>query len=317
MIAPALHAIEQERSKEIQKQEPQLAASVKSIRGKKSKLGLAPKPRFLYLPQEGRKILLRTQSVITAGFRRGRKLKPGALSLYMGNGQRAAVEAIGSYDLCFPSGLVIVLHNCHYAHSKTRGVRYPKETMSYSFYYPPENKVFVARNAKFENGLLTQEASGNEYDLGGLNEPANYKAALLDLESDKWLNAMNVEMQSMKDNEIRAIRILIAIVAFYDYEIWQMDVKTAFLNGYLIREFLRRIYMENSNVRHIPMQEKLKLSKLQGASTPTEVKRMQIVPYALAVGSIMYAMRCTRPDVAFAQKWELLECDSWIRSLYD
>ncbi|GJU69286.1 retrotransposon protein, putative, ty1-copia subclass [Tanacetum coccineum] len=90
------------------------------------------------------------------------------------------------------------------------------------------------------------------------------------------LNAMNVEMQSMKDNEvwdlvklppngktvgskwlfkkktdmdgavhtykahIRAIRILIAIAAFYDYEIWQMDVKTAFLNGYLSEE----VYME-------------------------------------------------------------------------
>ncbi|GJY67959.1 retrotransposon protein, putative, ty1-copia subclass, partial [Tanacetum coccineum] len=33
--------------------------------------------------------------------------------------------------------------------------------------------------------------------------------------------------------DIRAIRILIAIAAFYDYEIWQMNVKTAFLNGYL------------------------------------------------------------------------------------
>ncbi|GJS14932.1 retrotransposon protein, putative, ty1-copia subclass [Tanacetum coccineum] len=33
--------------------------------------------------------------------------------------------------------------------------------------------------------------------------------------------------------DIRAIRILIAIAAFYDYEIWQMDVKTVFLNGYL------------------------------------------------------------------------------------
>ncbi|GJZ10641.1 retrotransposon protein, putative, ty1-copia subclass [Tanacetum coccineum] len=32
---------------------------------------------------------------------------------------------------------------------------------------------------------------------------------------------------------IRAIRILISIAAFYDYEIWKMDVKTAFLNGYL------------------------------------------------------------------------------------
>ncbi|GJX49475.1 retrotransposon protein, putative, ty1-copia subclass [Tanacetum coccineum] len=33
--------------------------------------------------------------------------------------------------------------------------------------------------------------------------------------------------------DIRAIRILLAIAAFYDYEIWQMDVKTAFLNGHL------------------------------------------------------------------------------------
>ncbi|GJZ59636.1 retrotransposon protein, putative, ty1-copia subclass [Tanacetum coccineum] len=32
---------------------------------------------------------------------------------------------------------------------------------------------------------------------------------------------------------IRAIRIFISIAAYYDYEIWQMDVKTAFLNGYL------------------------------------------------------------------------------------
>ena len=29
---------------------------------------------------------------------------------------------------------------------------------------------------------------------------------------------------------------MLAIVAFYDYEIWQMDVKTAFLNGFLKEE---------------------------------------------------------------------------------
>ncbi|GJR71749.1 retrotransposon protein, putative, ty1-copia subclass [Tanacetum coccineum] len=33
--------------------------------------------------------------------------------------------------------------------------------------------------------------------------------------------------------DIKAIRILIAIAAYYDYEIWQMDVKTTFLNGHL------------------------------------------------------------------------------------
>nr|GEZ00561.1 hypothetical protein [Tanacetum cinerariifolium] len=383
----------------------------------------------------------------TQGLRASWKLKPGALSLYMGNGQHEAVEAIGAFYLCLPSGLVILLNNCHYAPSITRGVisvsrlyddgfvnrfvdnvvyfsavprdenqlgktikslrsdrggeymsqeffdhlkdhgiiahrtpcytpqhngvskrrnrtlldmvrsmmsqttlpksfwdyaletaarilnmvpnkkrdtltkpdklkprsikcifvGYPKETMGYSFYYLPENKVLVAQNAEFlENSLINQEANcmclyidAEEHELGDIGEPANYKATLLDPESEKWLNVMNVEMQSMKDNEvwvlvelppngktvgskwlfkkktdmdgnvhiykarlvakgytqtpgidyeetfspvadIRAIRILIAIVAYYDYEFWQMDVKTAFLNGYLNE----KVYME-------------------------------------------------------------------------
>nr|GFC09982.1 zinc finger, CCHC-type [Tanacetum cinerariifolium] len=39
-----------------------------------------------------------------------------------GNGQREAVKAIGAFYLCLPSGLEIVLNNCHYAPSITRGV---------------------------------------------------------------------------------------------------------------------------------------------------------------------------------------------------
>ena len=38
---------------------------------------------------------------------------------------------------------------------------------------------------------------------------------------------------------LKSIRILLSITAHYDYEIWQMDVKTAFLNGNLEEE----IYM--------------------------------------------------------------------------
>ena len=32
---------------------------------------------------------------------------------------------------------------------------------------------------------------------------------------------------------LKSVRIMLAIAAFYDDEIWQMDVKTAFLNGFL------------------------------------------------------------------------------------
>nr|GEZ93325.1 hypothetical protein [Tanacetum cinerariifolium] len=57
-----------------------------------------------------------------SSLRASRKLKPGDLSLYMGNGQREAVEASGAFYLCLPSRLEIVLNNCHYAPSITRGV---------------------------------------------------------------------------------------------------------------------------------------------------------------------------------------------------
>ena len=35
---------------------------------------------------------------------------------------------------------------------------------------------------------------------------------------------------------LKFVRIMLAIAAFYDYEIWQMDVKMAFLNGFLEEE---------------------------------------------------------------------------------
>ncbi|GKD70887.1 retrotransposon protein, putative, ty1-copia subclass, partial [Tanacetum coccineum] len=56
------------------------------------------------------------------GFRIEKKLKRGAIYLYVGNGVPEQVEAIGSYDLVLPNGLVICLDNCHYAPTIVRGV---------------------------------------------------------------------------------------------------------------------------------------------------------------------------------------------------
>nr|GEZ69277.1 retrovirus-related Pol polyprotein from transposon TNT 1-94 [Tanacetum cinerariifolium] len=61
---------------------------------------------------------------------------------------------------------------------------------------------------------------------------------------------------------------------------------------------LEKVLNENSKRESIPMQEKLKLSKSQGASTPAEVKHMQNVPYALAVRSIMIDYEKTISPIA-------------------
>ncbi|GJU46191.1 retrotransposon protein, putative, ty1-copia subclass [Tanacetum coccineum] len=176
--------------------------------------------------------------------------------------------------------------------------------MGYYFYYPLENKIFVAcedaqpsENAGLhqhkvehdtvepQTGVIPVHRStripqaperygfyidAKEHELEDHKEPPNYRVALSDPKSEKWLEAMNTvgskwlfkKKTDMDGNihtykarlvakcftqtygvnyeetfspvsDIKAIRILIAIAAYYDYEIWQIDVKTAFLNGHL------------------------------------------------------------------------------------
>ncbi|GKF73102.1 hypothetical protein Tco_0219434 [Tanacetum coccineum] len=61
-------------------------------------------------------------------------------------------------------------------------------------------------------------------------------------------------------------------------------------NAYMDK-ILKRYKMDNSKRGTIPMQERLDLNKSQGAQTPKKVNRLKNVPYALAVRSIMYAVR--------------------------
>jgi len=67
-----------------------------------------------------------------------------------------------------------------------------------------------------------------------------------------------------------------------------------------IDKVLRRFNMHDSKKGFIPMQHGLCLSKTQSPSTKEERDRMNKIPYASAIGSIMYAMLCTRPDVSYA-----------------
>ena len=64
-------------------------------------------------------------------------------------------------------------------------------------------------------------------------------------------------------------------------------------------KILKRFKMENSKKGNLPFNNGTKLSKTQRPVRPDEVDKMSRVPYASAIGSIMYAMTCTRPDVSF------------------
>ena len=67
-----------------------------------------------------------------------------------------------------------------------------------------------------------------------------------------------------------------------------------------IDKILDRFSMTNSKKGYLPMVTGMYLSKTQSPKTPEQIERMSRIPYASAVGSIMYVMMCTRPDMAYA-----------------
>jgi ATP-binding cassette subfamily B (MDR/TAP) protein 1 len=57
--------------------------------------------------------------------------------------------------------------------------------------------------------------------------------------------------------------------------------------------------MENSKKGMLPMITGKSLSKAQHPQTDEEQHYMSKVPFSSAIGSIIYSMICTRPDVSF------------------
>jgi len=67
-----------------------------------------------------------------------------------------------------------------------------------------------------------------------------------------------------------------------------------------IQKVLKIFNMHNAKPVSTPFASHFKLSKEMCPKTQEDVDYMSKVPYASAVGSLMYAMVCTRPDIAHA-----------------
>ncbi|CAL1380337.1 unnamed protein product [Linum trigynum] len=67
-----------------------------------------------------------------------------------------------------------------------------------------------------------------------------------------------------------------------------------------IENVLQRFNMDNAKAVSCPLANHFTLTSKQSPSTKKEKAEMDKIPYASAVGSLMYAMVCTRPDIAHA-----------------
>ena len=70
-------------------------------------------------------------------------------------------------------------------------------------------------------------------------------------------------------------------------------------SGYLVK-VLDKFSMNKRKPAPIPLGGHLEISKKDCPISVIDNRKMKNVPYDVAVGSVMYAMLCTRPDLAFA-----------------
>ncbi|KAL0428017.1 UNVERIFIED_CONTAM: Retrovirus-related Pol polyprotein from transposon TNT 1-94 [Sesamum latifolium] len=124
-------------------------------------------------------------------------------------------------------------------------------------------------------------------------------------------------------SEKDSLRTIMALVAHFDMDLHQMDVKTTFLNGELeeevymkqlegfsysngehletyINKVLERFRMKDCSPSIAPIVKGDKLHLNQCPRNDLEREQMKDIPYASAIGSLMYAQVCTRPDIALA-----------------
>ncbi|GJU86680.1 hypothetical protein Tco_1294226 [Tanacetum coccineum] len=132
--------------------------------------------------------------------------------------------------------------------------------MGYYFYYPPENKIFVAQYAKlFENGLISQEEIGSNVD----HEVIQVKDAQLSENTSEHHN--EVEHENVKpQSDIVPIPIQTINGSSRRRPIW-MEMYTPIKLVLWQRDILKPagFKMENSKRGSIPMQERLTLRKTQ------------------------------------------------------
>uniref|UniRef100_A0A2N9J7Q6 Reverse transcriptase Ty1/copia-type domain-containing protein n=1 Tax=Fagus sylvatica TaxID=28930 RepID=A0A2N9J7Q6_FAGSY len=208
-----------------------------------------------------------------------------------------------------------------------RDVVFDEKSMTKAF---KEEKSQAAESSN-NIGRSTVQVELDELESQSDEEPhiarilLHFKEAIESSEKDKWMEAMVEENESLSKNKTweltelpkgkksyglhTSIRAVLALVADQDLEFEQLDVKTAFLHGNLeeeifmknyIKKVLEKFSMLDAKPVSTPLANHFRLSGSQCPKNEEEIENMSKVPYASAVGCLMYAMVCTRPDLAHA-----------------
>ncbi|KAJ9544970.1 hypothetical protein OSB04_024677 [Centaurea solstitialis] len=197
-----------------------------------------------------------------------------------------------------------------------RKIKFLRTTMGYYFYSPSENKVFVARNGEFlEDKFLSLENTRNDVDLKEVEEETTLPIVEPVTQQDhvETQPEMVEEVQTQDlHRSTRSVKVwlskcfqmkdlgeaayILGIKIYWNTSRWLIGLS----QSTYIDKILKRFRMDESKKGFIPMQHAIVLSKAECPVSIQDQDKMKSIPYASAIESIMYAMLCTRPDVAYS-----------------
>ncbi|GJR40399.1 retrotransposon protein, putative, ty1-copia subclass [Tanacetum coccineum] len=243
------------------------------------------------------------------GLRGAKKLKRGSLYLYMGNGVRAEVEAIRSFDLVLPNESAARILNMvptkkvdktpyELWHGKVPNLSYLKVWGCEAHVKRHTPDKLQQRSVKYflEKDFILQKESGR----------------IVELEDEDILPSENTSEHPIEEESLALIvsQERINLSGILEFEKWvykketNMDGKFTSIQARLIAKGLySKLMVFDYEETFSPVADirAIRILIAIAAFYDYEIWQMDNVPYASVVGSIMYDVRCTRPDVAFVQ----------------